>query len=178
MTSKRNIVKRKDIPLTIVKSAKRCKIKHIKAKVKSTGLDLSNESLVGRLNDEALANWLDDDYTFEETTDDEADVQQPSCHTKRKEKAAERWKFVQSVAMNTVIMTMAKPQLSCAVCIESAGIVKCYQCGPQKYYCVSCATKIHQNSLFHHYMEIWQVNTYVHTYMYQNYTTHFVILIF
>lgn len=92
---------------------------------------------------------------FEEADTDEADAQQPlSSHTKRKQKASERWESLQSIALSAVVTTMAKRQLNCTVCSESAGVVKCYYCGPQKYYCESCAIVIHQNSLFHHYMEI------------------------
>jgi len=157
MASKKNIIKRKDIPLNVVTSAKRWKIKHIKATVKSTKLESSSESPVGEFND--------DGYMFEETAADETDIQQTSSHTKRKQRAAKRWEFVQSAALSAVVVTMAEPQLNCAVCKESAGMVKCYQCGPQLYYCKSCATEIHQNSLFHHYMEIWQVNTYMYVHM-------------
>ena len=85
MASKKNISKRKDIPITIVKSAKRCKIKHIKAQVKSTELDPSNESLVGELNDETVTDqWFDVGYTLGDIAANETDVQQPSSHTKRK----------------------------------------------------------------------------------------------
>ena len=94
---------------------------------------------------------------FDETAADETSTQQPSSHTKRKQKAAERWMLVQSVALNAVVKTMTEPQLNCAECNNSAGVVKCYQCGPHVHYCEPCATKMHQNSLFHYYMEIWQV---------------------
>ena len=161
MASKKNIIKRKNIPLTIVRSAKRCKIKQVKAQVRGTHLDSSSESLVEEFSDETVTNELLDAYDsciFEEAATDETDAQQPSSsHTKRKQKASERWEFLQSVALNAVVTTMAKRKLNCTVCNESAGVVKCYQCGPQTYYCESCAIAIHQNSLFHHYMEIWQV---------------------
>ena len=161
MASKKNIIKRKNIPLTIVRSAKRCKVKQVKAQVRGAHLDPSSESFVEEFNDETVTNeLLDDSCIFEEAATDETDAQQPSSsHTKRKQKASERWEFLQSVALSAVVTTMAKRQLNCTVCNESASVVKCYQCGPQTYYCESCAITIHQNSLFHHYMEIWQVKT-------------------
>ena len=149
MASKRNILNRKGIPLTVVKSAKQFKVKHIKAKTKNTVLDISHESYE---KDETTM-----DFTFEETAADGSDLQQLSSHTKRKQKSAERWQSVQSVAFNAVIVGMKEPKLKCSSCKISVGVVKCYQCGPKMYYCESCATKIHHNSLFHHYMEIWQV---------------------
>ena len=129
-------------------------------------LDPSHELLDEELDHETVTDqWLDnDDGMFEETAADGSDLQQPSSYTKRKQKAAERWQFVQSVAFSAVVMNMAEPKLNCAMCKESIGVVKCYQCGPHMYYCESCAIKIHHNSLFHHYMEIWQVCEYIYTY--------------
>ena len=141
MASKKNVVKRKDIPLTVVKSVKQCKIKHNRGKV------ASNKSSVGEFNCETVTNqWHDDGYMFDETAADETNTQQPSSHTKRKQKAAERWMLVQSVALNAVVKTLTEPQLNCAECNNSAGVVKCYQCGPHVHYCnlvpLKC-TRIH-----------------------------------
>ena len=146
MTSRKiNIVKRKGIPLTIVHSSKRLRVQHIKAKPRS--VEASNKEYVESTNqNEQLFEQVDESHSF-----------QASSYTKRKQKAAERWECIQNMALDTVITSMSEPQMSCAACKDSAGIVRCFQCGPLLFYCENCAIEIHQNMLFHHYMEIWQV---------------------
>ena len=154
MASRKNIVKRKGIPLTIVSSSKRFRVQHIKAKARS---EASDKEYVERINEnEHLTDEGLSDVQFEQVN--ESHSYEPSSYTKRKQKAAERWECLRNVALDTVITSMGEPQMNCAACKDSAGIVMCFQCGPLSYYCENCAIEIHQNMLFHHCMEIWQVS--------------------
>lgn len=149
---KTNVVKRKGIPLTIVTSSKRLRLQHIKANSRSMeAIDKEYVESINqneRLTDEGLS-----DMQFEQVDESHS---YPTSYTKRKQKAAERWEYIQSIALDVVITSMGEPQVNCAACKSSAGIVICFQCGPISY-CEDCAVEIHQNMLFHHYMEIWQV---------------------
>ena len=162
MSSKKGtIIKRKNIPLKIVKRAKRCKVTYVKAQARDANEDIkSDEQFVDESCGTIADQSLNDSSVFKaiEETFDELNEQQPSSsHTKRKQQASERWEVLQSNVLSTVIATMAKPQLHCATCNESAGVVKCHNCGPLTFYCESCAITMHQNALFHHYLEIWKV---------------------
>lgn len=158
MNPRKNVIKRKSIPLTIVSVAKRCKIKHIEAPVRSfSNLPLVEEHNFG--SDDSSDQMLDENY--ENTTYDEPDIEQQTAHTKRKQRAAEKWQLVQSTALNGIIINMSEPLLDCATCGNCRGIVKCDQCGPRMYYCKQCAIDIHRHSLFHHFLEVWEVLKYV-----------------
>lgn len=103
---------------------------------------------------------LADDGLSDMEFEQESYSYQSSSFTERKQKAAERWECIQNIVLDTVISSMGAPQMDCVACKGSAGIVKCHHCGPLSHYCENCAFEIHQNMLFHHYMEIWEV-TYI-----------------
>ena len=91
------------------------------------------------------------------STYDEVNVQQQTLYEKRKERAAEKWACLQDEALGTAFSSMGKPNFICVGCKESPAIVVCHQCGPHTHYCLDCAVDLHQYSLLHHHMEIWQV---------------------
>lgn len=155
MNSRKNIIKRKSIPLTVVSVAKRCKIKHTEASVRS----LSDPPLVEEchFNTDDPSDQILDENCEITSYDDQPDVQQQTAHTKRKQKSAAKWQSVQNVALNEFILNMSEPLLDCTLCNKSRGIVKCEQCGPRVYYCKRCAIDMHQHSLFHHFLEVWEV---------------------
>ena len=154
--SKEDYYKEESIPLTLVSVAKRCKIKHIEAPVRS----FSDPPLVEEyhFNTDDSSDQILDENNEGTCYDDQPDTEQQTAHTKRKQKAAEKWQIVQSVALNGVIMNMSEPLLDCTICDESRGIVKCDQCGPLMIYCKQCAIDMHQHSLFHHFVEVWEVD--------------------
>ncbi|XP_065906278.1 uncharacterized protein [Dysidea avara] len=154
MNPRKTIIKRKSIPLTLVSVAKRCKIKHIKAPVRS----FSDPPLVEEchFNTDDSSDQILDENNEGTCYDDQPDTEQQTAHTKRKQKAAEKWQIVQSVALNGVIMNMSEALLDCTICDKSRGIVKCDQCGPLMIYCKQCAIDMHQHSLFHHFVEVWE----------------------
>ena len=156
MNPRKTIIKRKSIPLTLVSVAKRCKIKHIKAPVRS----FSDPPLVEEchFNTDDSSDQILDENNEGTCYDDQPDTEQQTAHTKRKQKAAEKWQIVQSVALNGVIMNMSEALLDCTICDKSRGIVKCDQCGPLMIYCKQCAIDMHQHSLFHHFVEVWEVD--------------------
>jgi len=160
MSSRKNISKRKNIPLNVVKSTtKRIRISHVKAVPISlqepiSVLEQFVEEPCDSSNQHLTEPLIDNNYEME---DDELGVHQPSSHTKRKQKAAERWEVIQNAAIDVAIATMGEPHCACVSCKEGLGSVKCHHCGPRIHYCEACAVRIHQYSLFHHYMEVWQV---------------------
>ena len=141
---------------SLVSVAKRCKIKHIKAPVRS----FSDPPLVEEchFNTDDSSDQILDENNEGTCYDDQPDTEQQTAHTNRKQKAAEKWQIVQSVALNGVIMNMSEPLLDCTICDKSRGIVKCDQCGPLMIYCKQCAIDMHQHSLFHHFVEVWEVD--------------------
>lgn len=152
---RRNIIKQRNIPLRVVKrSAKRLKVQHVEGIIRDEGVqskeDIDVQEDVNNSNNECFD---------EDLLDQEDSMEQPSSslYMKRKIKAAERWESIRNLALHTIICSMSKAQQYCCICKSVSGIVKCYNCGPATYYCKSCAIKIHQHSLFHHFMEIWQV---------------------
>jgi len=108
-------------------------------------------------NDADDQDLVDISYDTEDAVLDHSDMQQPTSHTRRKLKAAENWEILQNSVLDIAFSAMGEPRFTCTSCKEALGMVKCHHCGPQTYYCENCAVSIHQYSLFHHYMEIWQV---------------------
>ena len=152
MTSRKAyIVKRRGIPLNVVSSSKRLKVQHVKAKPR---IMEANDDQNEHLADAGLG-----DMEFEEES-----YSYQSSYTKRKQKAAERWECIQNIALDTVIASMGAPEIDCVACKDSTGIVKCFHCGPLSHYCENCAFEVHQNMLFHHYMEILDVSYMLHDY--------------
>lgn len=153
MSSRSRVIKRKNIPLNVVRNAKRSKISHIKATVE--------QPVVVELHHDLNQDLVDSNFETEDVVFDDPNVQlQPTLHERRKLKAAESWEIFQNSVLDVVLTSMGQPRFTCMKCKETRGIVKCHQCGPQIYYCENCAVIVHQNSLFHHFMEIWQVCIY------------------
>lgn len=152
MTSrKQNIIKRKGVPLNVVtlSSAKRTKIHHVTCNIRSDSFNVQENI---NLPYETYDNHVDNcEY-------DGSDDQMTHC--KRKLKAAERWQAIENLAIDAVICSMGRPHQNCGACGTAPGIVRCYNCGPSTTYCEDCAIEMHKHKLFHHFMEIWQVNAY------------------
>ena len=158
MASKKKAIKRTSIPLNIISASKRYKVTHIKAPVKTFGAHAHQEREI-HVDNTAEQHLVDDDYQTGDSTYDELDAQQQTSYVRRKEKAAEKWEIIQDKALDTAFSTMGKPHFTCVSCKESPAAVICHQCGPHTHYCEACAVGLHQYSLFHHHMEIWQVCT-------------------
>ena len=146
---KKNIIKRKGIPLNILtsSSAKRTKIKHVNCSIRNKAPNVHDAPDHRPDEFEALSNHDEpvmDDY---ETT-----------ASKRNLKAAERWEAIEDLAVDVIVDGMGCPNYDCQACSTTAGFVRCYSCGPSSVYCESCAIEMHKHKLFHHFMEIWKVN--------------------
>ena len=160
MASRKKAIKRRNIPLNIVSASKRYKITHIKAPVKTFG---AHAQQYRETYDDAADQC--DSYQTNDSTYDELDEQPQNSYVRRMEKAAEKWEIIQDKALSTAYCTMGKPHLTCVSYKESPAVVKCHQCGPHTHYCEACAVGLHQYSLFHHHMEIWQVHMYTCKYV-------------
>jgi len=82
-SSRKRIIKKKNIPLNVVRNAKRPKISHIKETVDQPVVELQNDA-----DDQGLVYIS---YETEDAVLDHSDMQQPTSHTRRKLKAAENW---------------------------------------------------------------------------------------
>lgn len=144
-SQKKNIIKRKGVPLNVVTflSAKRTKLQQVKSSIRNENFNVQENVDLA-------------DATFD--SHDECDVNSDqTMSSKRKLKTAERWEAVENLAINAVICSMGCPRQDCVACKAASGVVRCYNCGPSSFYCEVCAVEIHKYQLFHHFMEIWQV---------------------
>lgn len=147
---KHNIIKRRGVPLNVVtvSSSKRTKVQRVKSSIRSQAIDVQESS--------------DSPYETYGNYDDncEYNVDADQATYKRKLKASERWQAIEDLAIDAVICSMGRPSQDCGAC-GAPGIVRCYDCGPSSLYCEDCAIEIHRYQLFHHFMEIWQVISYI-----------------
>ena len=127
--------------------AKRTKIQHITSNLLTEAGNVQENI---SLPDETFDSHVDNDEYI-------VDVDQITSR-KRKLKAAERWEAIENLALDTIICSMGRPHQDCGACGTASGVVRCYNCGPSSIYCETCAVEIHRQKLFHHFMEIWQVN--------------------
>ena len=85
-------------------------------------------------------------------------VNSETPHTRRKQKAAEKWEELRGALTRTVIENEClPPDVPCYICGNEDIVVRCVECGPFNYYCECCATELHVKCFYHHCPEIWKV---------------------
>ena len=150
---KKNIIKRKGVPLNIVtfSSAKRNKIQHVTCSIR-------NEAPNEAPNVHNVPDHRPDEFKAFDNYDEPFMDDYETTASKRKLKAAERWEAIEDLAVDVVVCGMGCPNRDCQACGTTSGVIRCYSCGPSSVYCENCAIEIHKHKMFHHFMEIWKVN--------------------
>ena len=156
-------VKRKSkIPLTIVTAStaqrKRLKCEHLQVSLPqqqqlTTGEEVSENSTIDTGQDDEAEDL------FTTIADKGSVTEEVSSHTKRKQKAAEKWKELLSASVDAIIEDQCLPRgVACYICETQYIAVRCIECGPLHYYCEQCATTLHKHGFYHHCPEIWKVS--------------------
>ena len=150
--------RKSNIPLSIVRPSSRTK--HLRIEQVQVPLPVHSE-LVSSIATDTVGESSSigpGDYSAD-IGDDTMSSETP--HTRRKQKAAEKWEELRSALTRTVIENECLPPgVPCYICGNEDIAVRCVECGPFNYYCESCAIKLHENCYYHHCPEIWKV--YIH----------------
>ena len=161
--------RRRNIPLNFVqpsKQQKRIKVNRVSASLPSveTGILQSSQHVPVSGADDAESNACpsDDEYDLGGSEDvlDSMQSSDVSSHTKRKERAAAKWDEIHQNALTVMIEESSLPSgIKCFVCGTEDAIVRCLYCGPQHFFCETCAVELHSQALYHHCPEIWKVSS-------------------
>ena len=156
--------KRNRFPINFLSKRKTSTKRKIIKKVVKVSLPEHNATLTNASN-----SWDGDDnnmgavdaqwYEEEQEDDTSASV---SAHTKRKQKLAEKWNFLRNDMYKMMVQFKAlPPNQKCFSCDVGNADVRCEQCGPLLM-CHKCCASIHSKLHYHHFPEMWQVQTNQH----------------
>ena len=67
-----------------------------------------------------------------------------TSHTRRKQRAADKWEKLRCILTRTVVEKQCLPShgVPCYICGKDDIAVRCTECGPFRFYCEHCATEL------------------------------------
>lgn len=149
-------IERVSVPVTSCTTSSTCipsaRVSALPAEHETGGDQPANtSSFSGRLGE-------DDDDTFVGEDGMDLETEGLTPYQARTLKAAEAWGASRSAILRSVVECSSLPKGVCHHCNEAPSAVSCKQCGPQAYYCVVCALKLHATQCFLHSPLFWDVS--------------------
>ena len=80
----------------------------------------------------------------------------PSAWQKRMANLNENWESVREAIFENVVCSFAPPSspLPCCKCSTNEAVLRCWECGVDRFLCASCDEEVHQCQPFHD-REVW-----------------------
>ena len=153
--------KRNRIPINLL-SKQRVSAERSRITRKIVTVSLPERNEITTLTD-ASDSWDNDDNNLDtgdtqcyQEDDTETSV---SAYTKRKQKLAEKWNSLRNDAYKMMVQSKALlPNQKCCSCDVDNANIRCQQCGPLLM-CHKCCETIHSKLHYHHFPEMWQVQS-------------------
>ena len=83
-----------------------------------------------------------------------------SAHQNRRIQEEIKWSTLRDRLLNTEIECSILPsETICVWCHENGAVARCIYCGPQVYFCLDCAKRLHGNINTYHVLELWKVSS-------------------
>lgn len=155
--------RKSNIPLSVVRrssgtTTKRLRVEQVRVPLPIHG-DESGPGTATEISEDESGNACNVEISEVEdcfTVDSE---NTETFHTRRKQRAADKWEKLRCIVTRTVVEKQCLPPgVPCYICGKDDIAVRCAECGPFHFYCERCATELHVKCFYHHCPEIWKVH--------------------
>ena len=89
----------------------------------------------------------------------EDDYSQRATYESRKLTAYQKWTDLRQNLIKTAVSECCiPPDVVCCICHNDIAVIRCTFCGPQQFFCHSCAIELHSYRNYFHVMDFWKVS--------------------